>query len=44
MKRLSEKEFKVTEGERSDCDTKLYASFDIYGSMKLKEWNMKMGP
>lgn len=36
MKSQSEKQFKVTEGGRSDCDIKLYASLDTYGSMKLK--------
>lgn len=36
VKRLSEKEFKVTEGAKRDCGTKLHALFDIYGSMELK--------
>ncbi|KAG7503126.1 hypothetical protein JOB18_032244 [Solea senegalensis] len=44
VKGLSEKEFKVTEGERSECEIELHALLDIYGSMKFKEWDMEMGP
>lgn len=36
MKRLNEKEFKVTDGKGSKCNTKLYALLDAYGSIKLK--------